>query len=273
MTKAKRTFIDGDYGQIHLRFAGPDNPSQTPLVLLHMFPQSGRNFSRLIEVVSETRIAVAPDFPGHGESCPPPVPIAAEQYATAIWQVVDQLDLLRSHGKVNLFGIHAGAKLAVAATRQRPEHVGALILSSAATLSSDDVTAIRQSMTPAPLDDDGTRFKDLWRMVASNSAPEMSLPMKAESLAEIVRWNQHYGWGSSAVFDYNERFIEAIESLPHPVTLLNPGDDLYKMTPRTLGHLKNGTLIDLPDWNHGYLDYKTNDVAQVIESALLRMAA
>ncbi|MEM9181815.1 MAG: alpha/beta fold hydrolase [Pseudomonadota bacterium] len=266
--RTRRMFVDGDYGQIHLRLASPEKPSEPPLVLLHMFPQSGRNFTALIEAVSRRRLVIAPDFPGHGESDPPPAPISASDYARSIWQVVDQLQMLQQTGFVDLFGIHAGAKLAAEVTWQRPEHVGRLVLSSAAALAPSEVHKIRGAMRPVALDHEGRRFARLWAMLQQNRGEGTDLEMLAQSFAEMIRWGSRNSWGSQAVFDYNERFSDVISRLTHPITLLNPGDDLYELTPRTLPLLRNGTFVDRPNWGHGFLQSCAGELADFIEQAL-----
>ena len=268
MAIPKRQFIDGRYGQMHLRIAGPETPTRPALVCLHMFPQSGRNFEKLVAAASEHRIVVAPDFPGYGESDPPPSPITASDYAASAWDVVDSLALTDGFGQVDLFGIHAGAKLAVEVAYQRPDEVNKILLSSAAVLYPDELERLRKVFTPIPLDEDGTRFKVLWDMLTKNRGPEMTYEMMATSLAEILRGGEGYEWGHHAVFDYNHRFPDVLRSLHHPIALLNPKDDLYEMTPRTLSYIQNGELFDRPEWGHGFLEVYAADVARTVDDFL-----
>jgi len=65
-----RTFIDGQFGQIHSRVASPAVSQHRPLACLHMSPKSGRIFQRFMEYASEDRTIVAHDYPGFGESAP-----------------------------------------------------------------------------------------------------------------------------------------------------------------------------------------------------------
>lgn len=268
MGHPKRQFVDGRYGQIHLRIGRPTAALRAPLVCLHMFPQSGRNFARLIAEASVDRIVIAPDFPGYGESDPPPGPISASEYASSVWEAVDACGLLAEAGKIDLFGIHAGAKLAVEAAHQRTDDVSAIVLCSAAVLSPPELHDLRQALAPIPLDAEGTRFQRLWQMLMRNRGPGMSYGMMAENLAEMIRGGEGYGWGHSAVFDFNAAFPEILKSLPHPITLINPKDDLYEQTPRTVDYLNNGKLIDCPQWGHGFLESQAADVARCISKFL-----
>lgn len=268
MARPKRTFIDGAYGQIHLRVARPDRPTKPPLICVHMMPQSGRSFVKLLEAMSVERIVVAPDFPGYGESDPPSRSVTAEDYARSIWDVVDALGLGASHGCVDVFGIHAGAKLAVEATRQRPDEVRKIVLSSAAVLYPDEVAHLKSVLKPIPLDEEGTRFRHLWKLASGNRGGKVSLQMCATAFAEMLRGGDAFLQGHFAVFDYNLTFPDVLKTIRQPVALLNPGDELFEMTPRSMDFLPNAKLINLPDWKHGFLETHTDELAALIREWL-----
>lgn len=264
MSNLKRLFVNGRYGQVHARVSGPKTATRRPLVCLHMFPQSGRNFEYFIEAASEDRLVVAPDFPGYGESSSPPHPISAEDYASAMWDAIDALELCKVHGQIDIFGIHAGAKLAVELANQRPGSVNRIALSSAAVLDKSEIERLKGIFSPIKLDEDGSRFKHLWRLLVDNRGPEMSLEMCATSFAEMLRGGEGYEWGHMAVFEHNYKFADVLTKIQHPVALLNPGDELYKYTPRSAEFLPNCTLIDLPNWTHGYLEAHAEAAADII---------
>lgn len=268
MGAVKRQFVDGPYGQIHVRTCGPDSASKRPVVLLHMFPQSGRSFVNVLPYLAKDRIAVAPDFPGHGESDIPPEPIGAEKYASAIWDAVDALGLLDTHDRIDLFGIHAGAKLAVAFANQRPQAIHRIMLCSAAVLFKEELADLKSQYKPIPLDQAGTRFKTLWSLILNHSDPNLELEMAAITLAEMLRAGEAYEWGHHSVFDYNSVFPEQLKALPHEIAVLNPGDDLNAVTPRSEAYLQNGKLFERPDWSHGFMDLHPESLAQDICSFL-----
>ncbi|MEM9881099.1 MAG: alpha/beta hydrolase [Pseudomonadota bacterium] len=264
MAQVKRLFVDGLFGQTHVRIARPDVVKHPPFVCLHMFPQSGRNFAKFVAAASTDRVVLAPDFPGHGESDSLDTPIAAEDYARSIWAAVDRLGTLEQTGQVDLFGIHAGAKLAVEAACQRPQHVRKIVLSSAAVLNPDDVAEFREAFSPKPLDEAGTRFTHWWALITQGRKEYMTLETCAEAFAEVLRGGEKYEWGHAAVFDYNLRFPRQLKSLTQPVALLNPKDELYEKTLRTLDYLKDVQLFDLPHWSHGYIESFPHEVADLV---------
>ena len=268
MSRFRRKFVDGRYGQMHLRSIEPDHSSGRPLVCLHMFPQSGRNFEQFMAAMGTDRMVIAPDFPGYGESCAPSHPISATDYAASIGDVVEGLGLLGGSGKIDIFGIHAGSKLAVEFAYHNPEKIGKLALSSAAVLRQHEIEKMRGSLSHMPLDEEGTRFKLFWDMLMRNRGAGTTLEMAATSFSEMVRGGEKYSWGHRAVFEYNTLFPERLATLSHPIMLLNPQDDLYGMTPRSLPYLRNGTMTNLPGWGHGFLESRSDALAEIVREFL-----
>ncbi|MEP3226806.1 MAG: alpha/beta hydrolase [Parasphingorhabdus sp.] len=270
MPSYRRQFIDGKYGQIHLRMYDAAASSKPPLICLHMFPQSGRNYGNFIEAMGTDRTVIAPDFPGYGESSAPAQPIDATGYAESIGDLIDQLSLSERHDQVDIFGIHAGSKLAVELAYQRSHLIRKLILSSAAILLPEEIEQMNNSLAHVPLDEKGTRYQLFWDMLLRNKNSQTNLEMAADNFAEMIRGGEKYSWGHQAVFAYNALFPERLKSLPHAIALLNPEDDLYEMTPRTQAYLRNGEMIDLPGWGFGFLETHANELAEIVNEFLDR---
>jgi len=262
--KYKKHYIAGEYGQIHMRLSEPDNPLKPPLMCLHMFPRSSRNLEPFVKAADDSRIVVAPDAPGYGESDSPIEPITVTDYARSIWRVIDELDLLASHGHVDLFGIHAGAKIATEVARQRSEHINKIALCSAAVLHQQEIEQIKQAFKPVPLDKEGQRVKKLWAVLVKNQGPGQTFDMLNTGLADMLRPGEKYEWGHAAVFDFNTEFTDVLSSLKHPIALMNPNDDLYEMTQRSEQYLQNGKLYDFPQWGQGFLEVHPNDAFNTV---------
>ncbi|WP_018995423.1 alpha/beta fold hydrolase [Hirschia maritima] len=267
MAKITRLFVDGPYGQIHMRVAGDLPTDHPPLVCCHMFPQSGRNFEKFLEISGNSRLTIAADFPGYGESAAPEQQIRAQDYATAIWKGLDALSCLPTNQPIDIFGIHAGAKLATEIAHQRPEQVNRIALSSTAIFTDEELSQLQSTFSPIELDEAGSRFQYLWNILLKNRG-EMSFEMLATALAEMLRGGEKYEWGHFSVFQYNSEFPDVIRSLPHPIAVLNPADDLYEITPRITDYLSNGILISRPDWGQGFLEIHAKDVVEKVHDFL-----
>ena len=54
----------------------------------------------------------------------------------------------------------------------------------------------------------------------------------------------------------------------HPTLVINPGDDLPVFTRRAEGLLVNGVIDEHPEWTHGFMDSRSAEAANAIESFL-----
>lgn len=247
--------MDGRFGQIHLRLAQPETALKRPLVCLHMSPKSGWLYARFMEHIGEDRIVVAPDYPGFGESDPPPAepPVRVEDYAAAMWDAVDALGL----GEVDLSGYHTGSMVAPEMARQQPSRVGRLVLISAPVITDDEQAVFQKTYEAIPVDAAGTRFNRMWQAVQAHSGPDMTLEMMAASFAENLRAGENYEWGHRAAFEYAPNYPDTLKALSHRIAVINPDDDLTLQTLRVVPYLNNGAVIPHPEWSHGFLDTDT----------------
>lgn len=265
MRDIRKLYVNGRYGQIHLRF--PISISDTdegalPLICLHQSPKSGLEFERIMLEIAKTRQVFAPDYPGYGNSDAPPTEADAtiEMYAEEMWQVVDTLGFER----VDLFGNHTGGKVAVEMARQRPDGVGGIAMLSAAILTDEEREQFRNLFTPIPLDESGTRFKTMWERIVEHRGPGMTLEMMSESLRMNLMGGEAYEWGHVAAFNYGLPFEDALKTLPHRITILNPHDMLKETTRRAADIMINGEVIECPEWAQGCMDAFPESVAQLV---------
>jgi len=97
-----------------------------PVFLLHAFPLNGRMFEPQLEVLSEERRVVAPDYPGFGRTPRTPAQPDVRYYAEAVRRLLDRLGIER----VVLGGVSMGGYVAFGCLRLFPERVSGLILSN-----------------------------------------------------------------------------------------------------------------------------------------------
>ncbi len=267
MADIRRHFVDGRYGQVHIRMAEPKNKTdKLPLICLHQSPKSSREFVKFMSLIGDTRQVIAIDNPGHGESDLPPSEDEAtiENYAKSAWTVIKRLGFK----KIDLLGHHTGAKVATEMAFQKPDKVRKIVMVSALVLTPEEQADFETQFQPIPLDEDGTRFKDMWVKSVHYKGDGVSLEDLAASFAENLRAGEAYEWGHSAAFNYNKYFPERIKTLKHHITVLNPGDMLYDLTPRVAPLLLNGEVINHPEWGFGFMDAFTSDAVAAVNKAL-----
>ena len=258
----RRVFVDGRFGQVHCRLAVPEDAPKAPIVCLHMSPKSGRSYRQVLPFLADERVSLAPDYPGHGESDPPPPEphVSIADFAESAWAAVDAI----GGGPVHFVGYHTGAMVAVEATTQRPDDVLSITSISAPVLTEDEVESLSAAFQPVPIDEDGTRFTVNWQRVLKHRGPGMTLQMAAESFAENLRAGDDYEWGHRAAFAYAGDYNRKLAEIEQPNFVMNPGDDMFDQSPRADSMMKNGRRKDYPQWGHGFLNAFPEEAAAEI---------
>jgi pimeloyl-ACP methyl ester carboxylesterase len=263
MTKITKHYIDCRFGQLHVRRAGPAEPTaRAPLILFHMSPYSGVIYENLMAELGRDRVVIAVDTPGFGNSDAPPTPPTIQEYAAAVG---DMLDALKLRG-VDVMGYHTGSKIALELCLQRPAQVCKIIMISAAIWTDEELAEHRAQFAKTELTDDGSHLVKWWTAVNHWSMKGRTAAQKAETFyARIMRPGISW-WGHQAAFNYST--ADALKSIDNQILILNPQDDLWSFTPRAKAHLKNGRIHDLPGWSHGFLDMKVAETAALLRDFL-----
>lgn len=257
-----RNYAKGPSGQLHYRVSG-SHGSRSPLLLLHPSPLSGYVFESLMSDMGRDRFVIAPDTPGFGMSDPPSSPPEIADYATTMLDFIAELGL----GMVDVMGYHTGSLTAVEMSRQNPHVVRKIVMISATVFTADETEDFRRQYVPKPIDERPAAmaarwpfFKnEFWRMATSPNQ-QFNIFLDGQRNPE---WSP---WGHRAAFNYN--IASALQASEHPILILNPEDDLWTYTPRAAPLLKNGRILDLPGWSHGFLDAETAKVGTILRDFL-----
>lgn len=259
----RKAYIDGQFGQIHLRVAEAQTDSgKPPLFCLHQSPKSGLEFDTFMRVASRDRTVISPDYPGYGmsDAAPSEDVTTIEMYAAEMWRVANALGL----ETVDLFGNHTGAKVAAQMAMQHGDRVRGIAMISAAILTDEEREMFKDMFSPIPLDDSHTRFRVSWERINSRRGPGQTLEMMDRSIYMNMMGGEAYEWGHVAAFAWGKPFDTALSTLPHRITLLNPSDDLTECTRRADGMMRNGEIIECPQWGYGFMDAFPDAVAGLV---------
>lgn len=162
MTQIERGFVAIREGQVHFRrCAGPSLP--LPLWMLHASPASSVNLSALMRELSASRTVIAPDTLGNGDSAPPaPAEPDCAYYADSSVRVMDALGIER----VDLYGSHTGAHIAVEIAIAHPDRVGRMVLDGIGMFEPAEKADYLANYAPAISPDAfGTQFHWAWHFV------------------------------------------------------------------------------------------------------------
>lgn len=259
----RKAYVDGRYGQIHLRIADAQTKSEKPpLICLHQSPKCGLEFDTFMRVACRDRMVIAPDYPGYGmsDAAPSEDDTTIPMYAEEMWRVVDALAL----DQVDLFGNHTGAKVAAEMAMQQGYRVHAIAMISAAILTDEEREMFKDMFTPIPLDESHTRFRVSWERIIERQGPGQTLEMMDRSIYMNMMGGEAYEWGHVAAFAWGKPFDEALSKLPHRITLLNPTDDLTECTRRAEALMRNGEIIECPQWGYGFMDAFPQETADLV---------
>jgi len=258
----RKTYIDGRFGQMHLRLAGDTALPKRPLMCFHLSPVSGIIYETWIDAMGRDRLALAPDTPGYGMSDAPKTPPAIADYAAAMGDVADALKI----SEFDVMGYHTGSKIAVEIARQRPGQVKHLILMSAPIYTEDDLKHQRVVNSIPEVDAEGAFLVEAWKLLVQYQDKRATLKDTMKQFPDHLRGGDKRGWGHRAAFSYT--YPETIPDVSAPILVFNPEDDLFAYTKRITPYLKNGRVKALPGWSHQLLDFSTGDMAAMARAFL-----
>lgn len=220
-----RTYVDGPWGQIHVRVDGPETRDAPTVVLLHQMVWSSVQFERVQPLLAERGVrSMAVDLPGYGLSDGPShVPTAAE-YAESLLPALDHFGLK----KAILHGNHTGATIAVAFAAAHPDRVERLILQGPPIFDAETRKAL---LNEKPFDQtpqtDGSHLLERWQQASSSFGANTSLASRHRSVLEFFTAGPREWYAHDAVFRYD--LAPAIERLSVPALVIsNPGDSLHE---------------------------------------------
>jgi pimeloyl-ACP methyl ester carboxylesterase len=261
----RRLFLDGRYGQVHVRIARPlVLTTKTALLCLHQSPMSGAVYAALLSVMGADRVVIAPDYPGMGESDAPSTPPEIADYARVMFDVLDSLGVRR----VDVMGYHTGSKVGVEMALQQPERIGKLVLVGVSILNDDELALLKRDYADeeAPPDAAGQFLMAEWQRIMAWSRFGMSPQIALLHMAEALRGGVRRWYGHRAAFRYQMR--DYLPKVRQPVLVLNINDDLRPYTSRAAPFLVNGRIEDMPMWSHGFLQLYPHEAAALLRRFL-----
>ncbi len=241
----RRAYVDGPYGQLHLRIAGHG----TPLILLHQSPLSGDQFSAVLPLLAEAGFcAVAMDTPGFGDSARPAEPVGIAGYADAVPAVLAAM----SWDKAHVLGHHTGASIAASLAARRPELIDRLILNGVALLSDEERAHFAQfRFAPLEPQADGSHLLAAWNQRLAASPGWTNLEAMHRYVTALLANPAHYFWGFEAAFAHD--MAADLMAITAPTLIFsNTGEDLYAASQRA--HALR------PDFAFAALDGGTHDI-------------
>lgn len=221
--KPRQAYVDGPYGQIHVRIDGPETGSK--IILLHKMFWSAVQFERVQGLLAKRGIeSIAIDLPGYGFSDAPPTEPTTPEYAAAVKAVVDGLKIDHAF----MLGVDTGSSVALAFADAYPKRVEKLIIDGApifeAATAKKLIDAPHFDRTPAP---GGEHLARRWAAVRGIVNPDQASDANVQtSVLQFFSAAPNWWWAHDAIFKYD--FIAALHrAKPGGMLLSFPGGALH----------------------------------------------
>ncbi len=236
-----RTYIDGPFGQLHLRYVTPAHAAAVPVLCLHPNPLSGRIFEPLLADLGRDRLAVAVDTPGFGNSAPPSAQPTLQEYASAARAVAAHFGL----AQVDLIGAQTGARMSVALAEQAPDLVRRLVLIHAPVWTPAEREAGQKNYKATRIERDGAHLLAEWQSLRDQLPPGADLTRLSDLFADSMLGldRDHRTWTVRANAGYV--YEDVLPHLAKPILVLNPQGWLHALTARIAPLLRNGRVVDV----------------------------
>lgn len=252
----------GRFGAVHYRYNGPRRATgRMPVLCLHASPGSGVGYTNFLKAMGTDRLTVAADNPGFGLSDRPPHPSTIADFAGAMSDLIDRLDLKQ----VDLVGSHTGSATAVELARQRPDAVRRIVLHAALMFTPSEIAEYERRLegsVPKTLDAAAERLPGLWSKF-ERFRRELGEADAWQQFWEMNRDPTHSGWGHDAAFAYD--FAATLRTLRLPILVLNPKEGLSPITARARGLAANIAVLDLP-FGDGLFSGHASEIAPLIRN-------
>lgn len=262
----QRLFVDGDYGQVHVRIASPPRGlvSKPPLLLLHPSPYSSAFYLDFMENMSRDRLVIAIDTPGFGDSDRPAAPPSIEDYSRNALRTLTALGMVEP---VDVLGYHTGTLIGIEMALNAPERVRRLVLPGVPFFTGEaQSAAFEQYAKPDLLDASGSHHDSKWAFASAGLQHGMSLERAQEHFADMVQAIPESGHAYYGVFRYPG--AQQLPKLTQPSLFIAPTGSLLEETKAAQALAPNSELIILSEYPHNVFDLGVPFIADLTREFL-----
>ena len=265
MLSVHKRYVDTSFGQIHARVvAAAGEESQPPLLCLHPAPASGLYFATAFPYLNAHRRIIAPDYPGYGGSDPLAEPPGIDDYAKAMLELVDAMEI---SGAVDVLGFHTGCLVGAEMALQRPDGVRRLLLCDVPFFSPEVRPGLFEKMAvPMPIDSTLDSISNAWAFNVENRLADVPLPRAFELFAEHLRAADRDYFGFAAAFTYASE--ERFPLITVDTTVLATQSGLHGPSVSAAEAIPDATFVDVTEVKTAVFESGAEAISRRIDSAL-----
>lgn len=248
---AYRAYVDGRWGQIHVRVDGPANGPT--VVLVHKMVWSSVEFAKAQPWLAARGIrSIAIDLPGYGLSDSPAAQPSADDYADDLIPVLDRFGVKRAV----MVGANTGATLVTAFALRHPDRTGAIVLDGPPIFEGEKLkTFLAEPEFDRTAKPGGATLLARWEEVATlGRNGGLTDEAIQTGILQFFQAGPHYLYGHQAIFSYP--LGPALDRVKQPVMLITyPGDQLRAVSLATKQAHPGFTLKEI-GWTGMTADYQ-----------------
>ncbi|MCH9693140.1 MAG: alpha/beta hydrolase [Gammaproteobacteria bacterium] len=252
----ERQYIDGSYGQVHVLISEPETSStlHTPVACLSPNPMAGRYYRLFMQQLGQDRVMIAPDYPGLGQSDPPPGMLDMAGYADSMAETLDALGYGKNgSGAIDICGYHTGTFVAIELALRRPDLVRKLLLLGIPFYEGEARQEMYDNNVVAAMPSDKLEsLQGSWEFTVVDRQDGVALQRGYDNFVDILMQRFRSHWPYHAVFSYAAE--PAAASVSQPVVILNTHGGLEEQTRALADYFADATLIEIPQLHHGIFD-------------------
>ncbi len=258
MTSVSRGYVQGRYGQIHLRLGNAVDSNATPLLCIHGFPDSGRIFEQLVRQLQSRRTVIAPDLPGCGNSDVPQSRPDIADYADAVAEVLESLRA----PTVDVLALAEGTSIAIELAQRHPHLVRTLVLVPLSGRRGDSESPWPPEDYPRLATPDGRYLTVAWRWHMSRGMQQWRETAARNQYPDVVRHPRNSWWGPASAAGHD--WLTAMGRVDQPVLLIETGEDTSAPGTPNFQPTADARIVARPGWQHGFPDVRTTEVIELL---------
>ena len=196
----ERIYVNARGGQIHARrLPARDTETGPPLVCLHPAPYSGIYFTTVMPFLNGTRTVLAPDYPGYGGSAVRGDWPRIDDYADAMLEFAEKLEL----PQFDILGFHTGGLIGAEMSLRATAQVRRLLIIDIPFLDADArKRKFESEAKPRRFSPELNSLADEWTFNITKRLDSISFDRAFELLTESLRAADRANWAFGAAYSY-----------------------------------------------------------------------
>jgi pimeloyl-ACP methyl ester carboxylesterase len=252
------------FGQTHLRYLAANHDEiYSPLLCLHPAPYSGAWFTTVMPLLNEGRAIIAPDYPGYGGSTPTRSLPSVDDYALAMLDTLDDMNVSRA----DVLGFHTGCLVGAELALRAETKIARLILVDIPFFTAEERTEMYASgVQPRAFSGGLSSLAPEWDSKVAQRLEAMSFKRAFELFVESLQAGDRSHWGFHAAYTYPSD--EKFPLVTTPLRVIATRSSLLEPTRRAARALPQAEFVERLDIKRAVFDEGATGIAAEIRAAL-----